>query len=113
MASKQSTVDYLLDQLSGAGEVSAKKMFGGYGVFLLGRMIALICDEHLYFKPTEAGRQLFPVVHEESPYPGAKACFLVAEEDWDNADLMSAIALATAKELPIPKQKSKKAHSPT
>ena len=37
MASKQSTVDFLLDQFAGAGAVSAKKMFGEYGVYLDGK----------------------------------------------------------------------------
>ena len=31
MASKQETVDYILAQISGAGVVRAKKMFGEYG----------------------------------------------------------------------------------
>ena len=33
MASQQSTVDFILEQIAGAGEVSARKMFGEYGVF--------------------------------------------------------------------------------
>jgi len=33
MSSKQSTVDFILEQISGAGEISAKKMFGEYALY--------------------------------------------------------------------------------
>ena len=33
MATDQSIVDYILEQISGAGRVHAKKMFGEYGVY--------------------------------------------------------------------------------
>lgn len=42
------------------------------------------------------------------PYPGAKPCLLVSEEDWDNSDWLAQVALATANELPLPKKKTKK-----
>jgi TfoX/Sxy family transcriptional regulator of competence genes len=108
MASKQSIVDFIIDQLSDSGDVSAKKMFGDYGVFLSGKMIALICDDKLFFKPTERGRKLFPSIIEGIPYPGAKPCFLVPEEEWDNRDWLTSVAKATFNELPVPKKKTKK-----
>ena len=37
MASKQGTADYILEQLAGAGTVTAKKMFGEYGVYCDGK----------------------------------------------------------------------------
>ena len=42
MGSQQSTVDFVLDQMSAAGAVSAKKMFGEYGVYLDEKMVALV-----------------------------------------------------------------------
>ena len=45
MASQQGTVDYLLDQLAGAGGVSAKKMFGEYGLYCDGKMFAIVADD--------------------------------------------------------------------
>ena len=70
-------------------------------------MIGLIADDRLMFKPTEAGRKLFPVIVEAIPYPGAKPCFLVAEEDWDNQDWLAEVAMATASELPLPKPRKR------
>ena len=108
MASKQSTVDFLLDQLADAGAVSARKMFGDYGVFLGGKMIALICDDQLFFKPTDPGRKLFDPVTEGIPYPGAKPCLRVPEEAWDEREWLVSVALATFEALPMPKKKKPK-----
>ena len=108
MASKQSLVDFLLDQFAGAGLVSAKKMFGEYGLFLDGKLFALVCDDTLFLKPTAAGRALFTTVAEAPPYPGAKPCLVVAEAHWDDRDWLAAVARATAEALPLPKQKTKK-----
>jgi hypothetical protein len=41
MASRQTTVDFILDQIEGAGTVSAKKMFGEYGIYCDDKMVAL------------------------------------------------------------------------
>ena len=35
MATKQSTTDYLVDQMSGAGDVRSRKMFGEYVIYLI------------------------------------------------------------------------------
>ena len=58
MASKQSTVDYIVDQMANAGTITSKKMFGEYGVYLDGKIFALVADDLLYVKPTAAGRAL-------------------------------------------------------
>lgn len=108
MASKQSIVDELVFNLSGAGEVTAKKMFGDYGLFLDGRMIGFVCDDRLLFKPTAEGRKLFRTLVEEAPYPGAKPCFLVPESDWGKRAWLAKLAVATAAELPRPKKKAKR-----
>jgi TfoX/Sxy family transcriptional regulator of competence genes len=109
MASQQRTVEFLLDQLAEAGSVTAKKMFGEYGLYLDGKMIAMVCDDRLFFKPTDAGRSVFPTVTDGIPYPGAKPCLQVSEEDWDNREGLAALARATFDALPMPKKKARKA----
>lgn len=44
MASDQDTVDYICAQMAGAGLISARKMFGEYGVYCDGNIVGLICD---------------------------------------------------------------------
>ncbi len=104
MASKQSTVDSILTRLAGSGNISAKKMFGEYGLFLSGRMIGFICDDELLFKPTKRGRELFSELVEAAPYPGAKPCFLVPKERWSKRDWLVKVAIATASEIPVPEK---------
>lgn len=41
---------YVVDLMQSIGPVSARAMFGGYGIFLDGLMFALIADSVLYFK---------------------------------------------------------------
>ena len=50
MNSDGSFVDETVDRLQTIGPVRAKRMFGGYGLFVNDRMFALIADNELYLK---------------------------------------------------------------
>lgn len=102
MASDQNFVDYVVAQIQNAGEITAKKMFGEYALYADGKMVALICDNKLFIKPTNAGRTYIGNVVEAPPYEGAKPNFLIEEKVEDTAWLSELIRL-TAKELPAPK----------
>jgi TfoX/Sxy family transcriptional regulator of competence genes len=108
MASRQSTVDFIVEQIAGAGAVSAKKMFGEYGLFCDGRMVALICDDQLFVKPTESGRAYIGEVTEAPPYPGSKPCLLITGDKWEDSEWLAMLIKISTAELPLPKQKSKK-----
>jgi DNA transformation protein len=43
-------VDYIIDLLSAYGNISARRMFGGYGLYLNKTIFAIIIDDELYFK---------------------------------------------------------------
>ena len=43
-------VDYVVELMSGWAAVSARKMFGGYGLYREGLMFALIVEDELFFK---------------------------------------------------------------
>ena len=49
-------LDFVLEQLEPAGAVSARKMFGGVGLYLQGHFFALIAEDVLYFKVDDANR---------------------------------------------------------
>lgn len=97
MSSSKETVDYIIEQL-GRG-ITVKAMFGEYAVYRNGLLIGLICDGQLFLKPTEAVRGLLEDLEEAPAYPGAKPSFLISGELWDDAELMAALAAATAREL--------------
>ena len=109
MGSRQDTVDYIVDQASGAGDVSARKMFGEYGVYCRGKMVALVCDDRLFIKPTDPGLDLLGNHEVGAPYPGAKDHLIVDEERLEDSDFLSELFAATADALPAPKPKKKKA----
>jgi len=46
-------VEYVLDVLSTCGNIKAKKMFGGHGIYKDGIFFALIAGDCLYFKVDE------------------------------------------------------------
>jgi len=107
MASDQDFVDFIVDQLENAGDIRYRKMFGEYAIYCDDKVTALVCDNQLFIKPTEAGRSFIGEVVEAPPYPGAKMSFLIGEE-LENRDWITELVRITAKELPEPKPKKKK-----
>lgn len=107
MASDQSYVDYILEQIQDAGVLNAQKMFGEYGVWSDGKIFALICNNKLFVKPTESGRAFIGKVVEAPPYEGAKPSFLI-EDKVEDREWLSELVRITVKELPEPKPKKKK-----
>ena len=107
MASDQTFVDFVVDQIEGAGQITARKLFGEYGVWADGKLFALICDNKLFIKPTEGGRAFIENVVEAPPYPGAKPSFLIEEQIEDRAWLSNLVKI-TVQELPEPKPKKKR-----
>lgn len=107
MPSTQDTVDFIIDQISDAGEVSSKKMFGEFGIYCNGKMVASICDNMLFVKPTIRGKAYIGDVMEASPYPGAKPSFLISGEKWEDREWLSELIKITAEELPVPVKKKK------
>jgi len=99
-------VAYVLDQIPAELAATTRKMFGEYGLFVEGRMPAMICDNQLFVKITEAGRQFLGDVPEAPPYPGAKPAFLMGEEIEDPRRLGELLRI-TAEAMPPPRRKRK------
>lgn len=51
--------DHICDILSPLGPVTAKSMFGGFGIYLDGLMFALIAWDCLFLKADDANRAMF------------------------------------------------------
>ena len=105
MTTSKGTIDYLLEQLQPLGEVSTRKMFGEYALYYEGKVVAFVCDDRLFIKPTEPGRDLIGTVTLGQPYPGAKDYFEIAGDEWEDADALGAIVRTTADALPAPAPK--------
>ena len=107
MASNPDFVQYIVDQCSGAGEITARKMMGDYCVYCNGKIFGLVCDNGFYLKPTEEGRARLKIEDMRTPYEGAKPYFYI--EDVDDRDYLSSLVKITCAALPEPKPKKKKA----
>ncbi|NMB55848.1 MAG: TfoX/Sxy family protein [Leptolinea sp.] len=106
MTSSQDTIDYLIEQMSGAGVITARKMFGEYGMYCDGKIIALVCDDQFFLKPTAAARAYLGDGAEEAPpYPGAKMYLHISGEKWDDSEWLSELIRVSMPELPEPKKK--------
>jgi len=116
MSTDKSFVDFITDQIADAGIISSRKMFGEYALYSDGKVVALICDNRLYVKPTPGGRTFIGDVVEAPAYPGAKMSFFI-EDKFEDREWFSELIRITARELPKPGFKKKKTlknrgHSP-
>lgn len=108
MASDLSFVEYVRDQMHGAGAVTFKKMFGEYAIYIDEKVVALVCDNQLFVKPTGAGRAMLGSFTEAPPYPGAKPHLLITEQ-LEDQQLVVELMRTTAGGLPAPKPAKKAA----
>ena len=104
MASDRQFVDFVMDQISFPGLLESKKMFGEYGLYGDEKIFAVICDNKLFIKPTQEGREFIGEVVEAAPYPGASPRFLV-EEKLEDREWLSQLVQITVEALPAPKKK--------
>jgi TfoX/Sxy family transcriptional regulator of competence genes len=101
VASDVSFVEYVCEQVGGAGRVTYRKMFGEFAVYCDGKVVALVCDNQFFLKPTGAGRALLGRVKEAPPYEGAKPHFLL-DAELEDAEQAAQLVRTTARELPAP-----------
>jgi TfoX/Sxy family transcriptional regulator of competence genes len=98
-------MEFLLDQLVGAGDITSKKMFGEYALYCDKKVVAFICDDRLYVKPTDAGRIFLGEPTEAPAYPGSKMYFLIDEDRWEDREWLTELITVTAAAVPEPKKK--------
>src|SRR4030042_4093702 len=71
MAVSEEFIDYVIDQLAARNEVSARRMFGGAGLYCEGKMFGLIADDVAYLKVDDSNREDFIKAGSSpfNPYP--------------------------------------------
>ena len=58
--SKQSEfVEFVLEQMASAGPVRARRMFGGYGIYLAEHFVAIVLNEKLFLKADDSTQPEF------------------------------------------------------
>lgn len=112
MANDQDFIDFIIDQVRNGCELTYRHMFGGTTLYLKGKVIALVCDNRLFVKPTAAGREYVGTVVEAPPYEGAKNSFLI-EDELEDAEWLTELFVITENALPAPKPKKKRKKRPS
>jgi DNA transformation protein and related proteins len=107
MASDLDFVQYVCDQISGAGQIAFRKMFGEYAIYCEGKVVALVCDNQFFVKPTAGGRAAVGAADEAPPYPGAKPYWRIGDQ-LDDREWIANLIRVTERELPPPKPKKPK-----
>ena len=91
-------IAHLIDQLGAFGPVSARAMFGGFGLYSRGVMFALIAGETLYFKTDAINRPEFeaagmgPFVYESRGRRTAMSYHEAPPDSLEDPDLLSELA---------------------
>ncbi len=110
MATTPETIAYLLDQLSGVRELATRKMFGEYALYCESKVIALVCDDTLFIKITEAGKEFAGDRYAEgAPYPGAKPWMEIDADYLEDREWLCELVRITTEHAPLPKPKKPKA----
>ena len=95
MADQQAFVDYLLELLEDFGDVTSKRMFGGYGIFRDELMFGLVADSTLYLKVDEQNRpdfealSLSPFMYMKKDRPVQMSYYQAPGEALDSAEAMN------------------------
>lgn len=105
MATAQSTVDYILEQIAKAGIITTKKMFGEYAIYCDAKVVAFVCDDQLFVKPTIAGKTFIGTFIEGYPYPGAKPYLLITGDQWEDCEWLTQLIKISAAQLPVSRKK--------
>lgn len=106
MSSSAGTIAHILDTLD-VLPLSSRKMFGEYALYLEEKVVALVCDDTLFIKPTAGSLALLPEAEQAPAYPGGKN-WIVGNELLDEPDLAARVLRAVAQDLPPPKPKKPK-----
>lgn len=106
MASSKDYLEYVLEQLSEADDVTSRAMMSEYILYFRGKVIGGIYDNRFLVKPVQAARNMMPDAPEELPYDGAKPMLMV--ENIEDREFLKELFAAMYDELPAPKPKKKK-----
>lgn len=106
MGTRAETMEFLADQLGALPNIRYRKMFGEYGLYCDEKVVAFICDDELFVKPTDAGRAYIGEPDEAPAYPGSKLYFRVSGDRWEDREWLTGLIDATAAVLPTPTPKA-------
>lgn len=125
MSSDSSYIEYLRELFTGLGPVGARRMFGGYGIYHDGLMIAVVFEQRLFLKVDDETRAAFTAAgceawtYEGKDKPVQMSYWSVPDEAMDSSEAMTpwarrafAAALRKANAKPAARPKAPKKPAP-
>jgi DNA transformation protein len=123
MSKRNEYVDYLLELMAPLGRMTARQMFGGFGLYCNGAFFAIVVNDVLYLKTDEVNCAIFEAADMEAFAYDMKGERVVTryyrcpEEALENAGLMAewarsgigaALRAQAGKRKPLPSKKATK-----
>ncbi len=100
MATSLDFINYVCEQLNGIGNITYKKMFGEYMVYLNNKPVIIVCNNVAFVKKLDVIAEMMQNADVGFPYKGAKEHYVL---DIDNADFCKDIVTKVEEVTPIPK----------
>jgi TfoX/Sxy family transcriptional regulator of competence genes len=104
MTTDMKFIDSVIEKLQPL-EITAKPMFGEYGLYHRGKNFALVCDNTLFVKVTDAGAEVAGRIGKAPPYEGAKPAYRISAAKLNDRDWIISLVTSTSDALPTPKKK--------
>lgn len=104
MATSETFIKYVCEQLKPVGNIRYKKMFGEYMVYINEKPIVIVCENTAYVKKLECIETEMKNREVGYPYKGAKEHYIL---DMDQMDFNKEIITKIEQITPIPKKKKK------
>ena len=95
MAKTNEFVQHVIEMMEDFGAVSARAMFGGYGIYHVGLMFGLVADDELYLKvdatnePRFVAEDLGPFMYVKNGKSMPMSYFRAPEASLDSRDVMT------------------------
>lgn len=106
MSTSPTTIAHILDTLD--LPLTSRKMFGEYALYLDEKIVALVCDDTLFIKPTSGALELVPNPEMAPAYPDGKP-MMIGNPLLDDPETCITVLRKVAMDLPAPKPKKQKA----
>jgi TfoX/Sxy family transcriptional regulator of competence genes len=113
MAVTKEFMDYIIQQIDNAGVITAKAMFGGYHVYSDGKLFALVIDNKLFVKITDAGKEFAQGIKQVPAFPKTKIPSFLIEDKLEDREWLSELVRITIAGLPDPEPKKAKSKKKT
>jgi TfoX/Sxy family transcriptional regulator of competence genes len=107
MASDRDQVAFFAEQMAGAGAITYRPMFGEYGLYCDGKVVAFVCDNTLYLKPVPEALALLDDPVLEPIYPGSKD-YIRIDAELDEPERLAVLVRVVAAAVPEKKPRRKK-----